>query len=73
LSPGGLRTPSVGIGEFVNHLGLPESDFPRMLRLTQELFGADDPDFARVDLPKFVHSVFVSGPKTMRVRSQLQR
>jgi cytochrome P450 len=29
-------------------LGLPESDFPRMLRLTQELFGADDPDFARM-------------------------
>jgi cytochrome P450 len=29
-------------------LGLPEDDFGRMLRLTQELFGADDPDFARV-------------------------
>jgi cytochrome P450 len=28
-------------------LGLPEDDFPRMLRLTQELFGADDSDFAR--------------------------
>jgi len=28
-------------------LGLPESDYPRMLRLTQELFGTDDPDFAR--------------------------
>ncbi len=28
-------------------LGLPESDFPRMLKLTQELFGADDPDMAR--------------------------
>lgn len=28
-------------------LGLPEEDFPLMLRLTQELFGADDPDFAR--------------------------
>ncbi|CAO5192288.1 Cytochrome P450-terp [Frankia sp. AiPs1] len=25
-------------------LGLPESDFPRMLKLTQELFGADDVD-----------------------------
>jgi cytochrome P450 len=23
-------------------LGLPESDFPRMLKLTQELFGGDD-------------------------------
>jgi cytochrome P450 len=29
-------------------LGLPEEDFPRMLRLTQELFGADDPDFERI-------------------------
>lgn len=29
-------------------LGLPEEEFPRMLRLTQELFGADDPDFERV-------------------------
>jgi hypothetical protein len=23
-------------------LGLPESDFPRMLKLTQELFGGDE-------------------------------
>jgi len=28
-------------------LGLPEDDYPRMLRLTQELFGAEDPDFKR--------------------------
>ena len=28
-------------------LGLPEEDFPKMLRLTQELFGDDDPDFQR--------------------------
>lgn len=28
-------------------LGLPESDYPRMLRLTQELFGPEDPDFQR--------------------------
>lgn len=28
-------------------LGLPESDYPRMLRLTQELFGAADPEVAR--------------------------
>ncbi len=27
---------------------MPEEDFPRMLRLTQELFGADDPDFERI-------------------------
>ena len=28
-------------------LGVPSSDEPRMLRLTQELFGAQDPDMAR--------------------------
>ncbi|WUH99089.1 cytochrome P450 [Spirillospora sp. NBC_00431] len=28
-------------------LGLPESDFGRMLKLTQELFGGDDTDFQR--------------------------
>jgi len=28
-------------------LGLPESDYPRMLKLTQELFGAEDPEYAR--------------------------
>ena len=28
-------------------LGLPESDFPRMLKYTQELFGSDDPEFRR--------------------------
>ncbi|OHV65050.1 cytochrome P450 [Pseudofrankia sp. BMG5.36] len=28
-------------------LGMPEDDFPRMLKLTQELFGADDADLAR--------------------------
>jgi cytochrome P450 len=29
-------------------LGLPEGDYARMLQLTQELFGAEDPDIARV-------------------------
>ena len=29
-------------------LGLPEEEFPRVLRLTQELFGSQDPDFERV-------------------------
>ena len=29
-------------------LGLPEGDYPRMLQLTQELFGAEDPDIARL-------------------------
>ena len=28
-------------------LGLPEADFPRMLKLTQEMFGNQDPDVAR--------------------------
>lgn len=28
-------------------LGLPEDDFPRMLKLTQELFGSDDTEFKR--------------------------
>ena len=28
-------------------LGLPESDFPRMLKYTQELFGSDDVEFQR--------------------------
>ena len=28
-------------------LGVPEADYPRMLRLTQELFGPTDPDTAR--------------------------
>jgi cytochrome P450 len=28
-------------------LGLPEADFPRLLKLTQELFGSDDSEFKR--------------------------
>jgi cytochrome P450 len=28
-------------------LGLPEDDYPRMIKLTQELFGAEDPDLQR--------------------------
>ncbi|ABI76490.1 cytochrome P450 family protein [Hyphomonas neptunium ATCC 15444] len=31
----------------MNILGVPPEDFPRMLRLTQELFGSQDPDTAR--------------------------
>jgi cytochrome P450 len=30
-------------------LGLPEDDFPRMLQLTQELFGVSDPELGRDD------------------------
>jgi cytochrome P450 len=33
-------------------LGLPESDFPRMLTLTQELFGGADPDRRRGTTPE---------------------
>jgi cytochrome P450 len=30
--------------------GLPEDDYPRMLQLTQELFGAEDPDLRREEM-----------------------
>ncbi|MCW2942083.1 MAG: cytochrome, partial [Actinomycetia bacterium] len=33
-------------------LGLPESDFPRLLHLTQELFGGDDEELRRGDTPE---------------------
>jgi cytochrome P450 len=33
-------------------LGMPESDFPRMLKLTQELFGAADPELQRGATPE---------------------
>ncbi|MEZ0339997.1 cytochrome P450 [Mycobacterium sp. pV006] len=33
-------------------LGLPESDFPRMLMLTQELFGGDDDEYKRGTTPE---------------------
>src|ERR1700741_1528004 len=41
-------------------LGLPEADFPRMLKLTQELFGSDDSELKRgatmeEQLPVFLH------------------
>jgi cytochrome P450 len=43
-------------------LGLPESDFPRMLMLTQELFGSADPDLQRgstiEDLNKVIMDFF---------------
>ena len=31
-------------------LGLPESDYPHMLALTQQLFGAEDPDLQRAEI-----------------------
>jgi cytochrome P450 len=33
-------------------LGLPEDDFPRLLKLTQELFGAADPELQRGSTPE---------------------
>lgn len=32
-------------------LGLPEEDFPRLLKLTQELFGSSDPELQRGETP----------------------
>jgi cytochrome P450 len=44
-------------------LGLPESDYPRMLRLTQELFGAADEELGRgaalEDLVQVINDFFV--------------
>ena len=40
-------------------LGLPEDDYPRMLQLTQELFGAEDPDIARLNEDESMVSVLV--------------
>lgn len=40
-------------------LGLPESDFPRMLKLTQEMFGGSDAEFQRGDSPEDMLAVLV--------------
>jgi cytochrome P450 len=40
-------------------LGLPESDFPRMLKLTQELFGGDDDEYRRGTTPEDQLSVLL--------------
>jgi cytochrome P450 len=40
-------------------LGLPEHDYPRMLQLTQELFGAEDPDIARLNEDESMVGVLV--------------
>ena len=44
-------------------LGLPESDYPRMLKLTQELFGSSDPEMTRgqslEDLVAVIQDFFV--------------
>ncbi|AQT78239.1 cytochrome [Mycolicibacterium litorale] len=40
-------------------LGLPETDFPRMLKLTQELFGGDDTEFQRDITPDAMLAVLL--------------
>lgn len=40
-------------------LGLPESDYPLMLKLTQEIFGAQDPEFARGNTPEELFTVLI--------------
>ncbi len=41
-------------------LGLPEDDYPRMLRLTQQLFGGEDPDLQREELtPEVIGQVLM--------------
>jgi len=40
-------------------LGLPESDFPRMLKLTQEMFGGNDAEFQRGDTTADMLAVLV--------------
>jgi cytochrome P450 len=40
-------------------LGLPEDDYPRMLQLTQELFGAEDPDIARLGEDQSMFDVLI--------------
>jgi cytochrome P450 len=40
-------------------LGLPEADHARMLKLTQELFGAEDPDIGRLGEDQSLHEVLL--------------
>ncbi|MEY8018705.1 cytochrome P450 [Mycobacterium servetii] len=40
-------------------LGLPESDFPRMLKLTQEMFGGEDTEFQRGANPEDMLAVLL--------------
>jgi cytochrome P450 len=40
-------------------LGLPESDFGRMLKLTEELFGGDDDELSRGKDPEELHAVII--------------
>jgi cytochrome P450 len=40
-------------------LGLPEQDYPRMLKLTQELFGAADEEYSRGATPEAIQAVIL--------------
>jgi cytochrome P450 len=40
-------------------LGLPEADYARMLQLTQELFGAEDPDIGRLGEDQSLYEVLL--------------
>jgi cytochrome P450 len=40
-------------------LGLPADDYPRMLQLTQEMFGAEDPDIARMGEDEAMRAVLL--------------
>ncbi len=59
-------------------MGVPESDEPRMLKLTQELFGAADPELARdADTPpedrKFDFGVIIDFSNYFRALSETKR
>jgi len=59
-------------------MGVPESDEPRMLKLTQELFGAADPELARdADTPpeqrKFDMGVIIDFSNYFRALSEARR
>jgi cytochrome P450 len=40
-------------------LGLPETDFPRMLKLTQEMFGGQDAEHQRGNTPEDVQAILI--------------
>ena len=47
-------------------LGLPEEDYPRMLKLTQELFGSSDPEFQRGQSMEDLQAVIMTSSPTSR-------
>jgi cytochrome P450 len=57
----------------MNIMGVPEDDERRMLKLTQELFGAADPELAREPERKFDFSVIVDFSNYFRALSEAKR